>query len=358
MKRSNNLDALRLLGAVLVIIGHAYHLMHRELETPWAFGYPVHTLGVVIFFSISGYLICASWTRKRSIVPYMAARCLRIFPGLIAVVLVTMFVLGPLVTTLAVRDYFASDNFGTYASNIWLLPQYALPGVFNDLPYPNAVNGSLWTLPAEFFCYLVVPLVCVRWIGVRVPVLFGLLGVSLYLSQVAAEASPIIYGTRLSEAASMWVFFVAGSLLRTAQERVPGLFRADAAVLALLGHVAMTALLPTAVLWMSWLFLPYAIITAGLTSTPVVRRAARFGDLSYGLYLWAFPVQQVVILTFGSLRMGINLPVVTALSLALAWVSWHVVEGPSMRLKDALLLRLSSPNVTPRPAAVAAKPAA
>ena len=358
MKRSNNLDAFRLLGAVLVIIGHAYHLMGRGNEVPFVFGYPISTLGVVIFFSISGYLICASWTRKRSIVPYMAARCLRIFPGLIAVVLLSMLVIGPLVTTMAVHDYFANDHFLGYATNIRLLPQYDLPGVFTDLPYPNAVNGSLWTLPAEFFCYLVVPLVCVRWLGVRVPVLFGLLGLSLYLAHVAPQASPVIYGTRLSDAASMWVFFIAGSLLRTAQERVPGLFRTDVAVVGLLGQVAMVSLYPTAVIWTTWVFLPYAILTAGLASTPYVRRAARYGDLSYGLYLWAFPIQQLVILAAGTLRMGLDLPLVTILSLCLAWLSWHTIEGPSMRLKDAVLNRMSAPKLTPATTAPAAEPAA
>lgn len=347
MKRSNNLDAFRLLGAVLVIVGHAYHLLRREAELPFAFGFPVSTLGVVIFFSISGYLITASWTSKRAVLPYFAARCLRIFPALIAVVLVSMFVVGPLVTNLSTHDYFRAPSFHGYFSNIWLLPQYDLPGVFTDLPYANAVNGSLWTLPAEFFCYLVVPLVCVRWLGVRVPVLAGLLALSLYLAHIPALSSPIIYGTRLSDAASMWVYFAAGALLRSAQERYPGIFRADVAVLALLGQIAMTSLYPTAVIWMTWAFLPYAIITAGLTSTPVIRRASRYGDLSYGVYLWAFPVQQLVVLTIGTVRMGVNLPLVTIISMALAWLSWHVIESPSLRLKDALLARLRSPRLVP-----------
>jgi peptidoglycan/LPS O-acetylase OafA/YrhL len=198
----------------------------------------------------------------------------------------------------------------------------------------------------------------VRWIGVRVPVLLGLLGLSLYLAHVAPTASPVIYGTRVSDAASMWVFFAAGALLRTAQERFPGVFRADVAVLALLGQVATNSLYPSAVPWTSWVFLPYAILAAGLASTPVIRRAARFGDLSYGVYLWAFPIQQVVILAFGTLRMSVNLPLVTALSLAFAWGSWHAIEGPSMRLKDAVLTRMSAPKLTPSTAPVTAKPAA
>lgn len=358
VKRSNNLDALRLLGAVLVIIGHAYHLLRRETELPFVLGFPVSTLGVVIFFSISGYLICASWTRKRSLVPYLAARCLRIFPGLIAVVLISMLLIGPATTNLPVHDYFGAPRFHGYFSNIWLLPQYDLPGVFSDLPYANAVNGSLWTLPAEFFCYLVVPVVCVRWLGVRIPALIGLLAICLYLAHIPAASSAIIYGTRISDAASMWVYFVAGALLRSLQERQRGLFRTDLAVLALLGQMAITSLYPSAVLWMTWAFLPYAVLAAGLASTPVVRRAARYGDLSYGLYLWAFPVQQLVVLNIGTVRMSVNLMIVTLLSLGLAWLSWHVIEGPSMRLKDALLRRFRTPSLTPGSASVTTEAAA
>ena len=150
--RSNNLDALRLVGALAVIFGHAYHIVGRPFENPVVAGYPVQTLGVIIFFSISGYLITASWSRTRNPVSYLAARSLRIFPALVVVVLVCMFVIGPVVSVLPNSQYFDAPNFWSYLGNIILRPQYELPGVWGDHPYPNAVNGSLWTLPAEFFC--------------------------------------------------------------------------------------------------------------------------------------------------------------------------------------------------------------
>ena len=109
--RSNNLDALRLVGALAVIFGHAYHIVGRPFENPVVAGYPVQTLGVIIFFSISGYLITASWSRTRNPVSYLAARSLRIFPALVVVVLVCMFVIGPVVSVLPNGQYFDAPNY-------------------------------------------------------------------------------------------------------------------------------------------------------------------------------------------------------------------------------------------------------
>lgn len=336
--RSNNLDALRLFGAAAVILGHAYHLTGRPLLVPGLLGYPVSTMGVVIFFSISGYLITASWSRSPSVVTYGAARALRIFPALIVVILLSVFVLGPIVTTRSVGEYFDDPRTLHYLVNIVMQPQYDLPGVFaTDVPYPNAVNGSLWTLPAELFCYVMVPLLCLVPRFAR-PATFGAaLVVSLVLAAVPAVDSPVIWGSRLSDAALMWVFFAAGALLRLAHERWRGFFRADVAVVLGLGYLMLTALEPTWTTKISWISLPYIVLTLGLASTPYVRRAARYGDLSYGMYLVGFPVQQLVVVYVGVVAMSLNLVLVLAISAVLALISWHLVEAPSMRLKNRLV---------------------
>jgi peptidoglycan/LPS O-acetylase OafA/YrhL len=93
------------------------------------------------------------------------------------------------------------------------------------------------------------------------------------------------------------------------------------------------------------------VLTVGLASTPYVRRASRYGDLSYGLYLWAFPVQQVVIDLWGVQRMSVNLVVVTAITALLALASWHLVEHPSLKLKDRVVRRFARPRPQPAPAA-------
>ncbi len=335
--RSNNFDALRLLGAGLVILGHAFPLTGRQTGLPVLLGYGAHHLGVIVFFCISGYLISASWTRRRKLKPYFTARCLRIFPALAGVVLLSAFLIGPLLSELSWRQYFASDGAVRYLSNIWLLFNSALPGVFVQNPYPIAVNGSLWTLPVEFFCYLAVPVLCFRHTRLRVVVLLGVVGLTLLLAHSNPVTSPIIYGTRLSDAAELWTFFAAGAILHALHERHPGFFRTDCAVLALLAQLALVAILPLSISWVGWVFVPYFVLTAGLASTPVIRRAARFGDLSYGIYLWAFPVQQTLVWALGPTRMAVNLLLVSLISAILAWFSWHLIETPSLRLKDRLI---------------------
>ena len=348
--RSNNLDALRLLGALAVIFGHAYHIVGRPFENPVVAGYPVQTLGVIIFFSISGYLITASWSRTRNPVSYLAARSLRIFPALVVVVLVCMFVIGPVVSVLPNGQYFDAPNFWSYLGNIILRPQYELPGVWGDHPYPNAVNGSLWTLPAEFFCYLLVPLVFLAPKVARIPVIGLLLAASVWYSMTPPLESMVVWHSRISDNALMWVFFAAGAILRLLAER--GLrFRTDVAVGLLAVHLVIAGTLPQHITKVAWLFLPYVVLAVGLASTPYVRRASRYGDLSYGLYLWAFPVQQLVIDLWGVQRMSVNLLIVTAVTAALALVSWHVVEHPSLKLKDRLVRRLTRPRAEPAPAA-------
>ena len=348
--RSNNLDALRLVGALAVIFGHAYHIVGRPFENPVVAGYPVQTLGVIIFFSISGYLITASWSRTRNPVSYLAARSLRIFPALVVVVLVCMFVIGPVVSVLPNSQYFDAPNFWSYLGNIILRPQYELPGVWGDHPYPNAVNGSLWTLPAEFFCYLLVPLVFLAPKVARIPVIGLLLAASVWYSMTPPLESMVVWHSRISDNALMWVFFAAGAILRLLAER--GLrFRTDVAVGLLAVHLVIAGTLPQHITKVAWLFLPYVVLAVGLASTPYVRRASRYGDLSYGLYLWAFPVQQLVIDLWGVQRMSVNLLIVTAITAALALVSWHVVEHPSLKLKDRLVRRLTRPRAEPVPAA-------
>ena len=109
-------------------------------------GHPkILTVGVMIFFSISGYLITESWQWNPKLVAFFVKRALRIFPALIVCVSVTACIIGAAATNLSLRDYFSHPAFPLYFRNIALLISYFLPGVFEDNIYKNAVNGSLWT---------------------------------------------------------------------------------------------------------------------------------------------------------------------------------------------------------------------
>lgn len=352
--RSNNFDFLRVVGALTVMFAHSFALRGRPEQIPLVFGHPLQTLGVILFFAISGYLITASFQRTRNPVTYLLARCLRIFPALVVVVLLTALVLGPLVTTLPREEYFAHPWTMDYiTNNIRLWVQFQLPGVWNDLPLPGAVNGSLWTLFVEFLCYLAAPLLFFFPRLLRPFAALVAVGVTIYLAEVPQEQSPVFYAVRLRDASLLWVFFAGGAFLRLALTTWSWFrLRTDVAVAMIALQTVVSSVWPGWGLELSAITIPYAVLTIGLARTPYVARTARFGDFSYGLYLYAFPVQQLVIDVWGVHGTAANYLVVLAITLALAVLSWHLVERPALALKDVLLRRRVRPGT---PEADAAK---
>ncbi|MEO7374069.1 MAG: acyltransferase [Terrimesophilobacter sp.] len=327
LRRNNNFDALRIVAAAAVILGHASELRGHAEEMPVVFGIPLTQLAVGVFFVISGYLISGSWERRPHLPRYLTNRVLRIIPGLLLVVVVSAFVLGPLVSALAAGDYFADSGTYSYLSNAVLVPNYALPGVFSGNPFPGAVNGSLWTLPAEFACYLVVPVIGSLPKRLRMPAWAGF---ALVCVVITLFMHLDFFGARVESASLMWVFFAGGALVRlgiTTQR-----LRADVAVAVAVVWFVVVSLRPQWGLYAAWIALPYCLLAFGVRSTPVLRHASRYCDLSYGLYVWAFPVQQAIIHFFGVLPWALDVAVVTVISAAFAYGSWHLVERPSMML--------------------------
>lgn len=346
--RANNFDFLRLVGALTVMFAHAFALRAEPERIPVLLGHPLQTIGVIIFFAISGYLITASFQRTSNPVTYLLARSLRIFPALIVVVVLTAFVLGPWVTALPRSDYLEHPLTLDYVTNnIRLLVQFPLPGVFETNPYPGAVNGSLWTLFVEFLCYLAAPLLFLFPRLLRPFAAIAAIALTVWWAQEPPEESPVFYAVRLRDAAGLCVFFAGGAFLRLALTTWSWFrFRTDVAVALVVFQFVFSGVWPDWGLWTSAITLPYAILAIGLARTPYVHRAARFGDFSYGLYLYAFPVQQFVIHLWGVQGVAVNFVIVLAITLACAVLSWHLIERPALALKDRLLGRRVRPGVT------------
>jgi len=155
--RENNFDFLRFFAAALVLFAHSYPLVGRREDEPLTLltGYEKGgSIAVGIFFVMSGYLIASSWLASSSPKSFLIKRALRIFPALIVAVLLSVFVIGPMVTQFSLGRYLAADGTWTYLQNILLVTRYELPGVFTGNIYPDVVNGSLWTLPLEVLMYI------------------------------------------------------------------------------------------------------------------------------------------------------------------------------------------------------------
>ena len=149
----NNFEFLRISAALLVLVSHHYPL--SNLGEPGLPG--VISLGgvaVMVFFSISGFLVTQSWLSDPNAFRFAWRRILRIWPALITVVLLSTLILGPIVTNLTVFDYFAHRATWDYLRTLIMEIHFPLPGVFTNNPGGSSVNGSLWTIPFEVRCYL------------------------------------------------------------------------------------------------------------------------------------------------------------------------------------------------------------
>ena len=327
----NNFDGLRLLSALAVVVGHAY-VLTGFARAPRVWDIPIHTLGVCVFFAISGYLVTGSWQNHPSVLRYLTARVRRIFPGLIVVVILSTFILGPLASTLRPGEYFAKGETWSYLLNVTLFASYDLPGVFETNLHSSAVNGSLWTLGLEFLCYFVVLAVGIALR--RMPsagfLLFGL--VSGFASFLPRESA---LGSWLGPIGELFVFFAVGALLRL---RIPAsAYSLRRAALVAVVWTLLSLALPALVMPLAWLALPYCVVAVGTASTPVLRDVSRMGDASYGTYLWGYPIQQLILALWGPLPFAANLAIVVTITLSLAFASWHLVEKRAIASRRILV---------------------
>jgi peptidoglycan/LPS O-acetylase OafA/YrhL len=333
--RENNFDFVRCLAAILVIWGHSAALLGLPVTSLW--GMPISEIGVLIFFSISGYLITESWQRDPRPLPFFLKRGLRIFPALIGCVIVSACIIGPVATELPWLAYFSHPGFADYFKNIALLPRYSLPGVFDANTYKYAVNGSLWTLPVEFFCYCSVATLAIgrarlSLSGVVLLATTLVCAGDVYFSHFYHGPPIIVLDTSVAPSVSIMPFFFIGSIFCALKDRIS--FRTDLAVTMASVMFVVEYRWPQVLMFSSWLALPYSTLTFCLHPLPVLRKWGRFGDFSYGIYLYAFPVQQLLIHFFrNNIRFGMLALLATLCSVALAWFSWHLIERPALMLK-------------------------
>lgn len=337
MTRENNFDAMRIVAALVVIFGHAHPLSAQP--DPTLLGNAVQSVAVKIFFVVSGFLVAKSWWSDPHVGRFLLRRGLRLFPALFVLLALTVLVLGPLYTTLSVHDYVVdAGTIRYFIYNMVLSPVYALPGVFAENPYPVAVNGSLWSLPVEVSMYLLLPVIAIiaalaRSKGVFVAI--SLLGIALsvyYLNAVPTEDQIVWWGTGSRSVADVGPFFFLGAIVAvTPIERAlnPGgaLFLVAIAALFQLPHYWMQQLV-------LMLVLPYVVLSFSTIATPMISKAGRFGDPSYGIYLYGFPVQQALFAVGGS-SMGPleNTALAVPVAVALAYLSWHLVEKRALSFK-------------------------
>ena len=350
MTRDNNLDALRLLAAGAVLFSHSFLIAegterHEPLMMLTGGESKLGLVGVFIFFAISGFLVSESYDRTASPLRFLAKRALRIFPGLFAALLVAAFLIGPVVTRLPLGDYLSRDAVYRYVvgNTLLNLTAHELPGVlFVDNPVGLEVNGSLWTLRYEFMMYLLVlglgAARLLRW-GALLP----LLALGLAYPYVPALAFLDAFGWLLP-------FFVIGMLLYTLRDR--GVFDGRLALLAVAG-LALSVPLHRFNAGFAVCGGYLALYLARDRRLPVVP-ATRFGDLSYGLYIYGWPAEVTAMYASGGRASWWQVFLAgLALAAPAAFLSWRFVEEPMLRLKPRGAPRRRAADATPAISATA-----
>ena len=354
--KTNGFDYLRFLLAIGVLLWHSFGIQNGRAWLDTALlTHPILQLAVTLilpmFFALSGFLVTSSLARTKSIKTYLIFRALRIGPALAVEVTLAAILLGALVTALPLNEYFLSSGVYTYFLNIVGLVHYELPGVFHENVYPRVVNGSLWTVPYELECY--VYLVVLYLLGVfRRPIFLLLafivctyivveLGFTSTRGLITALKEMVMggmdpnanlqqaAGAKIEGARILVLSFLAGSLVYEWRDKIR--FHWLTALIS--GAVGLWMLASPALYFYSPLPLALLTVYLGLCNPPKIGILQR-GDYSYGIYLYAFPIQQTIAWT-GLIEGKPFLH--AALSLLLVSVfavfSWHVIEKPFLSLK-------------------------
>jgi peptidoglycan/LPS O-acetylase OafA/YrhL len=329
--RRNNFDFVRLAAALSVLFSHSFLIAegttaNEPLVRLSGNQAVLGLLGVFVFFAISGYLITESYCRAPALAGFALRRALRIFPGLVVNTLICALVLGPLVTTLPLSAYFGDHAVGSFIFRmIALNPSVPpLPGVvFVDNPVGLIVNGSLWTLRPEAMMYVMVALLGVcRLLRLGVAALLVFVGIASVCFEQYVKPLGELGGW-----AWMVGFFAAGMCLYFLRDRIP--FNRWGALLAITALIGFTAIGRLIMLFP--LAGAYLAIYAGRRYDRRLDYSKYFGDLSYGIYIYGWPIEDLVIyLSGGRASWWQVLLGALSITLPLAFLSWHLIEQPAL----------------------------
>lgn len=330
---------MRITLASSIVVWHSYTTAYGEVAAIefWS-NWPGLFLQLMLplFFALSGFLVSGSKLRTPSLITFLVLRVIRLFPALAVEVLLSALILGPIVTTAPLRDYFLSRQFATYFGNLVGWVHFYLPGVFTNNPMPGIVNSPLWTLPFELESYLLLSLVVILGAfarGHRILVLFvgATAGVAAYNLYFGINGTPPggVNGRVLV------LCFFAGMLMCLYRNVIPsnGWIALGTAVLSVVllrnKYTVYLAPIPAA----------YFTVYLGLLN-PKRTIVVNSGDYSYGTYIYAYPIQQTAALLLGVANSWLlNVSIALPVTIIFALMSWHFVEKPFQRVKKMLRAR-------------------
>lgn len=324
---STNVNFVKFLAAVMVIISHAFPLSAGILGRDWfaVLSNGQCTMGgiaVDIFFFYSGLLITRSLEKNSMARQYFVNRIIRIMPPLLITVLVSAFVLGPLVTTLPLKEYFTEAGTYRYLLNGCFVLTHDLPGVFVNNAYLPTVNGSLWTLPVEVLCYIAcyflfrwkmnqkLPMKILSVLSVFLVIVVRILSAHMQLGIISSTLLPVL-------------LFFAGIVYYVFRDDIKMDWRYAVIAAAV---IIVSGLTGTLMLGIYFAF-PYLLAYVGFGCKKVSEKLGNLGKISYGMYLCGFPIQQCIVWLYGGeMNAYVNMLFAVPLSMLGGWFLYTGVE--------------------------------
>jgi peptidoglycan/LPS O-acetylase OafA/YrhL len=337
--KDNNLNLIRFLAAMAVLFSHAFALVlgdYRLEPLRTGLGMSPGDIGVDLFFLASGFLVSGSLFHRKSLLDYLCARFLRIYPALIVMLLLCVFVVGPWFGVLPFAEFLRMPGTRRFlVENLILVrgAEIGLPGVFHLLPWRDVVNGSLWTMTYEIRLYLILGF---SW------ALLGLVKVrrrKVFAAFVALSALvclgfhlDVVRRDALDPYPRLYYMFTVGVLFQIWKERVVLSWPIFLAAVGLLA-----CCLANRTVWqVAYPFLiPYAMFFVAYVPGGFLRAFNRVGDCSYGLYIYSFPIQQIWVALNPGIGVGALIAGSSITVLPIAMLSWHFLERRALGLKEA-----------------------
>ncbi len=342
--RDNNFNLIRFIAASAVLFSHSYPLSgnhHEPLGSIIRMSFGI--VAVDVFFLTSGLLITKSLFDRKDIVFFIWSRILRIYPALIIAVLFCVFVVGAYFTTLPLDEYYNHpDTFKFIRRNSTLYNgvYVKLPGVFSNIPWKHTVNGSLWTLPAEIKMYFIV----------------SIAGFLLYIKpSILSEKKAKIAFAMIFTGSLAWLYyhfapnfpkvshehqisrfltmFFAGSIFYILADKIILSFRIFLIASCFLVYFAGNH---TPFFCLYFILVCYITIYIAYVPGGILRKYNKFGDYSYGMYIYAFPVQQSLAASNNNISVTKMVILSFIFTLTLAILSWHFIEKPMLAKKHVL----------------------
>ncbi|MDP8640091.1 acyltransferase family protein [Serratia marcescens] len=344
-RESNNLDLIRLLCAYFVIYSHSFALSPSAGDVDMllkltGIGYIAFSgVAVKTFFLISGILVANSLLTTGSITKFVASRFLRVFPAFFSVVVLLALVVGPILTTLDTPTYLREFTTWHYISKTLSLDiQYILPGVF-DKNTTQAVNGSLWTIPFEVkaYFYLLVLYILSIPLGKYKAYFIGIVSIAIFLEPLTPFKGVLIAKSDDPSIYELYPFFAFGCLLALAKDRIKiGIYLPIIFGAFYLIHSSETYKI-------MFFYLSASTLLLYASSLKIVQKIKLKHDISYGVYLWAFPVQQTLATTYPG-QPYVNMSLSIVITTLIAYASFIFIEAPSMNFRHKLNVWIAKNN--------------